>query len=160
MPTKEVEYCVLIVNKELDEKNVGILKKCENSLFRLFAYYEITMAEKTGKSQIYYDVLSAYRAGQIDTLCIAIDKEYQVYGFIILEADMITRTLWTSHVYVDSNVRRSGVYTMMIKRVKKFAEDAKFNRIFSLVHKSNDESQKAHKKLGFTKQWTGYEMEI
>ena len=160
MPTKEVEYCVLLINKEQDDKNAGILKKCENSLYRLFAYYEITMAEMTGKAQMWYDVLSAYRAGQIDTLCIAVDKDYNVYGFIVLEADMITRTLWTSHIYVDSNVRRSGVYTLMMKRVKKFAEDAKFNRIFSLVHKENKVSKQAHRKIFGNNQWLGYEMEI
>ena len=157
---KVISYAVLLINRELDKKNAGMLKNLEPQLVNLFYKYQMEMMAITKEEGIYFDVVSAYENNNIDTLCIAADKEYNVYGFIILEADMITRTLWTSHVFVDPSVRMSGVYKLMMKRVKKFAEDAKFNRIFSLVHRNNYGSRQAHRKVFGPQMWNGYQMEI
>lgn len=157
---KIIGYSVLLINTEVDKKNSGMIKSYEPRLLNLFQKYQMEVSAVTKEDPIYFDVAGAYMQGRIDTLCIAADREFNVYGFIVLEADMTTRTLWTSHVYVDPSVRMCGVYTLMMKRVKKFAEDAKFNRIFSLVHRNNYGSRQAHRKVFGPQMWAGYQMEI
>lgn len=152
---EERKYTVMILKKGSE-----VLDKSYKNLFMAFDKYKKEMAEITEKDERYYDVAFAFSSNDAAYICVAIDKEYNIYGFILLEFDFITRTLWTSHVYVAKECRKNGVYKMMMKRVKKFAKDAKFERIFSLVYKNNLASSEAHRKEFGNSDWVGYEMEV
>ena len=118
--------------------------------------YATELSLLTGEKEQYYKL---DKEDDPNTMyCLAIDKSNTVLGFILLEVEERTRTLWTSHVYVRPEVRKKGVYKLMMERVKKFAKDCKFNRVFSVVHRKNWPSQQAHKKTGFKKAWMGYEI--
>ena len=153
MTQKEIEYAVVVIQVGLCPK---IYERIKPTLDIAKGAYATELSLLTGKNEIYYKI------GKNDApetmYCLAVDKNDTVLGFILLETDERTKTLWTCHVYVRPEVRRKGVYKLMIERVKKFARDCKFNRMFSVVHRENWPSQKAHKKAGFQKCWVGYEI--
>lgn len=158
--SEEIEYSVILLCVDKEKENEGLYKDLKPGLQGLAIRYEQEMAEITGKPSVYFGVLDALAAPGISTVCIAADRDYNVYGFIYIEFDCFSGTIWTSHVYVAKEVRKSGVYKTMMERVKKFAKDSGMNRIFSLVYTKNMPSMVAHAKQGFTPAWTGYEMEI
>lgn len=159
MPTKEVEYQVMLVRSDI-ENTKKLVEDLKPSLVDAAITYMAEMAWKTKKEMNFYDVKKAYIDNGPFTVCVAFDKQLNVLGFVFLDFEGITKTLWICHAFVKLEFRKKGVYKLMMKRIKSFAKSIKASRIFSIVYKSNDESQKAHKKLGFRKEWTGYEMEI
>ena len=151
---KEVNYCVLILRTDI-EKTKPIFEKIKTSLDIAKRAYATEVSFITKEDELYYQIPET---GEPQTLCLAIDDNNNVLGFIYLEADGRTMTLWTCHVYVRPEVRGHGIYKLMMERVQKFAKDAKFNRVFSVVHQRNKASQRAHKSAGFKKRWIGYEI--
>lgn len=150
---QEVEYTVVLIR-------VGscpeIYKKIQPSLNIAKGAYATELSLLTGEKELFYKI---DKEDAPDTLyCLAVDKNNTVLGFILLELEDRTLTLWTCHVYVRPEVRQKGVYRLMMERVKKFAKDCKFNRVFSVVHRKNWPSQQAHKKTGFKKSWVAYEI--
>lgn len=152
---KEVNYCVLILRTDI-EKTKKIFEDIKPSLDIAKNAYATEVSLITKENPIYYQIADT---GEPQTWCLAIDEKNNVLGFIYIEADGRTMTLWTSHVYVRPEVRGHGIYKLMMERVQKFAKDAKFNRVFSVVHQRNTASQRAHKSAGFKKRWIGYEIE-
>jgi L-amino acid N-acyltransferase YncA len=150
---QEVEYAVVLVmigqSPRMDEKVKPTLDIAKGA-------YATELSLITGGPEEYYRLPKEDEHGTM--YCLAVDRKDNVLGFILLETEDRTRTLWTSHVYVRPEVRKKGVYSMMMKRVLKFAKDCKFNRVFSLVHRKNWPSQQAHKSAGFKKSWVGYEI--
>lgn len=151
---QEIEYCVVILRTDM-EASKKIFEDVKNSLNIAKGAYATEMSIKTKMSETFYRIEDD---SDPQTWCLAIDKNNNILGFIFLEADGRTMTLWTSHVYVRPEVRGNGIYKLMMERVKKFAEDAKFKRVFSIVHQKNTSSQRAHKSAGFKKRWIGYEI--
>lgn len=152
---QEVEYTVVMIRPglcpELYEKIKASLTIAKNA-------YATEMALMTDKDEIFYKIDE--EDDPEATYCIAVDKDNNVLGFIYTEADSRTMTLWTSHVYVRPEARKKGVYSLMMKRVEKFAQDCKFRRIFSVVHNKNVVSICAHCGAGFDDEWVGFEMYI
>lgn len=151
---QEVDYCVVILRTDID-KTKKIFEDIKYSFDIAKGAYATEMSLLTGEKEKFYKILDE---DQPQTFCLAIDKKNNVIGFIFIEADGRTMTLWTSHVYVRPEFRRMGVYKLMMERVRKFAKDAGFERVFSFVHGTNKVSQKAHKKAGFKRCWIGYEI--
>lgn len=156
---KKVEYQVVLLRIE-QAKEFPFWEKLRPSLEKQAIEYQKEMAEITGKAETNFSILTGIAMPGPSTLCLAADRKYNVYGFIYIEYDMISKTLWTSHVYVDKGARQCGVYKTMMERVKKFAHDAGFKRIMSLVWTRNTPSMVAHAKGDFEAKWTGFEMEI
>ena len=150
---KQIEYAVVLIRvgecKELYEKIKPTFDIAKGA-------YATELSLITNEKKLYYKIDKEDRPEAL--YCIAVDKEDNVLGFIFLEIDERTMTLWTSHVYVRPEVRRKGVYRLMMERVKKFAKDCKFNRVFSVVHIKNIDSNWVHRKIGFKKCWVGFEM--
>lgn len=153
MTKVQIEYTVVIIRTDLCPE---IYEKIKPTFDIAKGAYSTEMALLTGENELYYHIDKEDAPGTM--YCLAVDKNNTVIGFILLETDARTKTLWTSHVYVRPEVRQKGVYKLMIERVKKFARDCRFNRMFSIVHRKNWPSQKAHKKAGFKKCWVGYEI--
>lgn len=153
--TKQIEYAVVLVmigqSPRMDEKVKPTLDIAKGA-------YATELSLITGEPEEYYRLPKEDEHGTM--YCLAVDREDNVIGFILLETEDRTRTLWTCHVYVRPEVRKKGVYKMMMKRVMKFAEDCKFNRVFSLVHEDNIISQCAHIGTGFKNKWYGYEIDM
>lgn len=150
---QEVEYAVvLIMAGECPE----MFNKVKPTLDIAKGAYATELSLITGEPEEYYRLPKEDEHGTM--YCLAVDREDNVIGFILLETEDRTRTLWTCHVYVRPEVRKKGVYKMMMKRVMKFATDCRFNRVFSVVHRKNWPSQQAHKSAGFKKSWVGYEI--
>lgn len=152
----EIKYTVLIIREDIPGAE-KILNEIEESFFIAKRAYATELALLTGKKEKFYQITTA---GEPGTFCLAIDEQKNVLGFVMLEYDERTRTLWTSHVYVRPEVRRKGVYRLMMERIKKFAKDTNMVRIFSIVHVSNKDSQKSHCHVGFRREWIGYEIEM
>ena len=152
---EQVQYTVLIFKKGSE-----LLDQAYDDLFNAFDEYKKEMVKITEKDEKFYDVAFAFSSNDNAYVCIAIDRKKNILGFILTEFDFITKTLWTSHVFVRKEYRKKGVYTLMMKRIQKFAKDAQFKRIFSLVHITNYISKEAHKSIFGGKQWVGYEMEV
>lgn len=153
MTKVQIEYTVVIIRTDLCPE---IYEKIKPTFDIAKGAYSTEMALLTGEYELYYHIDKEDAPGTM--YCLAVDKNNTVIGFILLETDARTKTLWTSHVYVRPEVRQKGVYKLMIERVKKFARDCRFNRMFSIVHRKNWTSQQAHKKAGFKKCWVGYEI--
>ena len=152
---QEVEYAVvLIMAGECPE----MFTKIKPTLDIAKGAYATELSLITGEPEEYYRLPKEDEHGTM--YCLAVDRKDNVLGFILLETEDRTRTLWTCHVYVRPEVRKKGVYKMMMKRVKKFATDCQFNRIFSLVHEDNIISQCAHLGTGFKNKWLGYEIDM
>ena len=156
---QEIEYQVMLIRSDI-ENTKNLVEGLLPSLTEASISYMAELSSKTKKEMEFYDVKKAYIDDGPFTVCVAFDKQLNVLGFVFLDFEGFTKTLWICHVFVKPEFRKKGVYKLMMKRIKSFAQSIKASRIFAIVHKSNDESQKAHKKLGFSKQWTGYEMEI
>ena len=152
---EEVKYTVLIL-----KKGSALLNETYQDLFNTFDDYKEEMAKLTEKDEKFYDVAFAFSSNDNAYICIAIDSNKKILGFILPEFDFITHTLWTSHVFVRKEYRLKGVYSLMMKRIQKFAKDAEFKRIFSLVWKFNHVSREAHKNIFGSEEWLGYEMEV
>lgn len=150
---QEVEYTVVIIQVG---KCPEIYQKIKPSFDIAKGAYATELSLITNEKKLYYSL--GKEDGPEAIYCLAVDKDSNVLGFIYLELDERTMTLWTSHVYVRPEVRKKGVYRLMMERVKKFARDCKFNRVFSLAHVYNKDSQWAHRKVGFKKCWVGYEI--
>lgn len=153
MTQTQIEYTVVIIRTDLCPE---IYEKIKPTFDIAKGAYSTEMALLTRENEIYYHIDKEDAPGTM--YCLAVDKNNTVIGFILLETDARTKTLWTSHVYVRPEVRQKGVYKLMIERVKKFARDCRFNRMFSIVHRKNWPSQRAHKSAGFKKAWVGYEI--
>lgn len=153
MTKVQIEYTVVIIRTGLCPE---IYEKIKPTFDIAKGAYSTEMALLTGENELYYHIDKEDAPGTM--YCLAVDKNNTVIGFILLETDARTKTMWTSHVYVRPEVRQKGVYKLMIERVKKFARDCRFNRMFSIVHRKNWPSQQAHKKAGFKKSWVGYEI--
>ena len=153
MTQQQIEYTVVVIRVGLCPE---IYERIKPTLNIAKGAYATELSLLTGEKELYY------RIKKDDTpetmYCLAVDKNNTVLGFILLEIDERTMTLWTSHVYVRPEARKQGVYKLMMERVKKFATDCRFNRVFSVVHRKNWPSQQAHKKAGFKKCWVGYEI--
>lgn len=151
----QVEYTVVLIQ-------VGqcpeMYKKIKDTLDIAKGAYATEMSLMTGADEIFYNIDKDDEPEAM--YCLAVDKKNTVLGFIYLETDTRTMTLWTSHVYVRPEARKKGVYSLMMKRVKKFAQDCKFRRIFSIVHTSNVVSQCAHCGAGFDSEWMGFELYV
>lgn len=152
---EQVKYTVLIL-----KKGSALLDETYQDLFNAFNGYKDEMAKLTEKDEKFYDVAFAFSSNDNAYICIAIDSNKKILGFILPEFDFITKTLWTSHVFVRKEYRMKGVYSMMMKRIQKFAKDAEFKRIFSLVHRNNFASIQAHNSKMGSYEWLGYEMEV
>lgn len=152
---KEVNYCVLILRTDI-EKTKPIFENIKPSLDIAKGAYATEVGFITRKDESFYKIEEPVEP---QTWCLAIDENNNVLGFIFLEADARTMTLWTCHVYVRPEVRGKGIYKLMMERVRKFAKDAQFKRVFSIVHQRNNASQRAHKSAGFKKRWIGYEID-
>lgn len=153
MTKVQIEYTVVIIKTDLCPE---IYEKIKPTFDIAKGAYSTEMALLTGENELYYHIDKEDAPGTM--YCLAVDKNNTVIGFILLESDARTKTLWTSHVYVRPEVRQKGVYKLMMERVKKFARDCRFNRVFSVVHRKNWPSQQAHKRAGFKKCWVGYEI--
>lgn len=151
---QEVNYCVVVLRTDIEESK-KIFDAIRPSLDIAKGAYATEVGYITRKDTSFYKI---GEPTDPQTWCLAIDKDNHVLGFIYLEADARTMTLWTSHVYVRPEVRGKGIYKLMMERVQKFAKDAKFKRVFSIVHQRNTASQRAHKSVGFKKRWIGYEI--
>lgn len=152
---QEIDYCVLVLRTDI-EKTKKIFESIKPSLDITKGAYATEVGFITRKDKSFYKI---DETEDPQTWCLAIDKNNNVLGFIFLEADPRTMTLWTCHVYVRPEVRGKGIYKLMMERVRKFAKDAQFKRVFSVVHQRNTASQRAHKSAGFKKRWIGYEIE-
>ena len=153
MTKVQIEYTVVIIGTDLCPE---IYEKIKPTFDIAKGAYATEMSLLTGEKELYFHIDKEDAPGTM--YCLAVDKNNTVIGFILLESDARTKTLWTSHVYVRPEVRQMGVYKLMMERVKKFARDCRFNRLFSVVHRKNWPSQQAHKKVGFKKCWVGYEI--
>lgn len=153
MTKVQIEYTVVIIKTDLCPE---IYEKIKPTFDIAKGAYSTEMSLLTGEKELYYHIDKEDVPGTM--YCLAVDKNNTVIGFILLESDARTKTLWTSHVYVRPEVRLQGVYKLMMERVKKFARDCGFNRVFSVVHRKNWPSQQAHKRAGFKKCWVGYEI--
>lgn len=154
--SEEVLYKVVIIREDLPGAD-KLLADLKESFDIAKGAYATELSLITQKKEDYYRISTN---GMPGTYCLAFDNKNNVLGFILLEYDERTRTLWTSHVYVRPEVRRKGVYRLMMDRVKKFAIDTKMSRIFSIVHVSNKDSIKSHRHVGFRREWIGYEIEM
>lgn len=152
---QEVDYCVMILRTDI-ESTKKIFEDIKPSFEVARGAYATEMSLITKMPESYYKINITDEEPQ--TFCLAIDKKNNVLGFILLEADGRTMTLWTCHVYVRPEVRCQGIYKLMMKRVHKFAKDAGFRRVFSVVNQRNKPSQIAHKSVGFKRNWIGYEI--
>lgn len=152
---QEIEYAAIILPSKASE-----VEKFWDSLSKQMEDYQKELVKITGKEPVFYDVKFAFRSSENSPICLAVDKNKNVYGFILIEIDFITKTLWTSHVYVNPDFRKQGVYSRMMDRVKKFAKDTEMRRIFSLVYTKNVASMAAHAKQEFKYEWSGFEMEV
>ena len=155
MTQNQIEYTVVMIRPGYCPE---LYKKIKDSLTIAKNAYATEMSLLTNKNEIFYKIEA--EDGPEATYCIAVDKNNNVLGFIYTEADIRTMTLWTSHVYVRPEVRKNGVYSLMMKRVLKFAKDCQFNRVFSMVHEDNIISQCAHIGTGFKNKWHGYEIDM
>lgn len=153
---KDGEYQVILVRTDLAGYE-DFFVKIKPSFDIAKGAYATELSLITGKPEDLYKIKST---NDPETYCLAVDRENNVLGFVLLEADARTMTLWTCHVYVRPEVRQKGVYKTMLKRIKKFARDAKMVRLFSVVHIRNTPSLLAHKKSGFKRQWVGFEMDM
>lgn len=95
-----------------------------------------------------------------ESMCVAFTEENKVVGFITVNPQQETRSLITEHVFVRKPFRKQGVYSLMMKRVEKFANDAGFTRIISFVWNANKTSLKAHKRTGFTRKMYGFVKDV
>lgn len=152
----EILYKVVIIREDIPGAD-KLLADLKESFDLAKGAYATEMALITEKREEYYRITTNGIPG---TFCLAFDDKKNVLGFIMLEYDERTRTIWTSHVYVRPEVRCRGVYRLMMQRVKKFAKDTNMARIFSIVHVRNKDSQKAHGRVGFRREWIGYEIEM
>lgn len=152
---KTVEYKVVIVNTNSDTYRI-ISNDIAESFELARKAYATELSLMTSKPERHY----AIDIGDDLTFCLAINENRQVIGFVLLDFETKTRAVWTSHVYVRPEVRKMGVYRLMVERIKKFTHDLEYNRVFSLVHIENTTSQKSHIRVGFKKKWIGYEMEV
>jgi len=150
------EYKVILARTDIEDFN-PLFEKIKDSFDIAKGAYATELSLMTERDEGFFKI---HEPNEPQPFCLAIDEDNNVLGFILLEADSRTMTLWTCHVYVRPEVRGMGVYKLMMKRVKKFAEDAGFRYLFSIVHKRNDVSQKAHAHVGFKKRWIGYEIPI
>lgn len=152
---KQIEYAVVLIRvgecKELYEKIKPTFDIAKGA-------YATEMSLLTGEKELYYKLDKEDDPAAM--YCLAVDKNNVVLGFIYLEVDERTMTLWTCHVYVRPECRKQGVYIRMMDRVKKFAKDCKFNKIFSFVHEDNMASQCAHLSVGFVDTWHGFQFYI
>lgn len=122
------------------------LKVCINA-------YKTEISLMTGLPETMFNVGSG-------AICVAFTEDYRVFGFITVGIDDRSRVLCTEHAYVRPEVRRKGVYTLMLKRVEKMAKDMKFDRIASFVFNENETSKTAHEHNGFKPRMTGYIKEV
>lgn len=152
---QEVEYCVVVLRTDI-EQTKKIFEDIKPSFDIAKGAYATEMSLLTKKPESFYKIKEE---DYPQTFCLAIDKNNNVLGFIYLESEDKTKTLWTCHVYVRPEVRQKGIYKLMIQRVHKFAKEAGFQRVFSVVHQKNKPSQRAHKSVGFKRRWIGYEIE-
>lgn len=153
MTKQEIEYTVVIIRVGMCPE---IYEKIKPTLNIAKGAYATELSLITGEKELFYKIDKEDDPATM--YCLAVDKDNAVLGFILLELEPRTLTLWTSHVYVRPEVRKQGVYRLMMERVKKFAKDCKFNRVISVVHVTNKDSQWAHRKIGFKKCWQGYEI--
>lgn len=97
---------------------------------------------------------------RMEPICVAFTEDYRVIGFIQIGVDDGAKVICTEHAYVRPEVRKKGVYTLMLKRVEKMAKDMKFDRIASFVFNENETSKTAHEHNGFKPRMTGYIKEV
>lgn len=141
----ELEYRVMMINKE----NKEVYGPLSNNLILARTNYTIELIDKIGQ-----DPQTIYINDEM--VCVAFTKENVVIGFITVGYIPETATLVTDHVYVHPQCRKKGVYSLMMKRVEKFAKDIGAKNIMSFVLNTNEVSKKAHKKIGFDKKFVGY----
>lgn len=147
-------YRVIMVRTDIPGCN-ELMERIEPSFSIAKGAYATELSLLTGEPVRMYRICSN---GEPETYCLAVDQDNIVVGFALLEYEARSRTLWTCHVYVRPEVRHRGVYKNMIERIKRFAKDAGMDRIFSIVHMANRTSICAHKKVGFQRQWVGFEI--
>lgn len=97
---------------------------------------------------------------EVGAICVAFTEDFRVFGFITVGADDKSKTICTEHAYVRPEVRKKGVFSLMMKRVEKMAADMKMDKIVSFVFKENDTSQTAHEHNGFKERIVGYMKEV
>ena len=68
--------------------------------------YATELSLMTGKPETFYKITGN---GEPETFCLAINRKNVVLGFVMLEYDIRTKTLWISHVYVRPEARHQGV---------------------------------------------------
>ena len=155
---EQVEYAVMLFDPK-NEKTAELIKqlakgKNGNGLDLAMGAYSTEVAAITGWPE------GMFKPSKEAPVCVAFTKDMAVLGFITIAVDTVNKITFTEHVYVRPEVRKKGVYKLMMKRIEKFAKDTKCERIVSFVFDKNDVSKKAHKKTGFKPVMRGYSKEV
>jgi len=155
---QEIKYKVMLLNPQV-EKTKELLEKLNKGTNGTDGLDIAKKAYATEVSLITEQPVELFGVGD-GPICVAFTEKNEVLGFISVGIDTFSKTVVTEHVYVRPEVRKKGVYGLMLERVKKLAEDIGAKRIVSFVFNKNKVSKTAHENKGFKKKMTGYIMEV
>lgn len=87
----------------------------------------------------------------------ALSDKNDVLGFITISLNLINKSCWIAHSWVNKRCRKQGVYKLMLKRVIKAIEyinknldpERQIERLELGIFLSNAISKKVHRKIGF-----------
>ena len=136
-----VEYKVMMLDRR-NESTKFLFEKMDDQLHIYENAYALEMSLLNGEPKQTFAVDDSQ-------ICIAFTKEYEVLGFATVGFNPVSKYMFIEHVYVKPRIRKKGVFKSMFARIEKMANDIGAEKICSFVFKSNLDSQKAHKKLGF-----------
>jgi len=155
---KLTEYKVMLLNPS-EEKTKELMGKLikgtngEDGLEIAMKAYQTEMGLITGNQPHLFLVRPT-------PVCVAFTEDFKVFGFMTVGVDPETKTVCVEHAYVRPEVRKKGVFTLMMKRAEKLTKDLKFERMVSFVFCENYASKQAHEKFGYKKRMIGYIKEV
>lgn len=87
----------------------------------------------------------------------ALSDKNDVLGFITISLNLLNKSCWIAHSWVNKECRKQGVYKLMLKRVIKAIEDVnktlnperQIERLELGIFISNKISKTVHRRLGF-----------
>lgn len=148
--SEKIKYQVLA----LDRRNEGtkwIFEKIDEQLDILERAYKMEMSLMNDEPEKTFEFDSIQ-------ICVAFTESFELLGFVSFGCNKEYITI--EHAYVHPSYRNKGIYSTMLKRLKKLTEDIGYNKICSFIFKTNKGSIKAHKSLGFKEKLKGYVLDV
>lgn len=150
----ELKYaCILIDTRDkksekITDRLIGTwgLKLCKDA-------YRTELSGMTNQEEDVFHIENGYTV-------LTVTEDEKCLGFASIYVDVLAKTIIIGHAYVRPEVREKGIYSMMVKRIEKFAKDTGMNKIVAFAYRDNGGSMKTHHKIGFKQKMVGYVKEV